>query len=89
MQNKQPCTYLLASKKSGTLYTGVTSNLIARVYQHKNHMADGFTKKYNVHLLVYYELHHSMDAAIVREKQIKKWKRQWNINLIEKNNPKW
>ena len=89
MSDKQSCVYILASHKNGTLYTGVTSNLIQRVYQHKNNLIEGFTKKYGVHSLVYYELHENILSAITREKQIKKWKRQWKIELIEKNNPNW
>ena len=89
VNKKQPCVYILASKKNGTLYTGVTSNLMQRAYQHKHKMIEGFSKKYNIHLLVYYELHDTMQAAIAREKQIKKWKRQWKIELIEKNNQEW
>ncbi|MBL4608299.1 MAG: GIY-YIG nuclease family protein [Pseudomonadales bacterium] len=86
---KQPCVYMLASKKNGTLYIGVTSNLIQRVWQHKNNQTPGFTQKYNVHILVYYEQHETMESAITREKQMKKWKRDWKISLIEKGNPKW
>jgi putative endonuclease len=86
---KLPCVYILASKRNGTLYTGVTSNLVNRVYEHKNGLADGFTKKYGVHHLVYFELHEDMLAAISREKQIKKWNRAWKRELIEKNNPAW
>jgi putative endonuclease len=86
---KQPAVYILASRYNGTLYIGVTSNLIQRIWQHQNDLADGFTKKYGVHLLVYYELHEQMLAAIQREKQLKKWNRQWKINLIEKMNPTW
>ena len=86
---KLPCVYILASKRNGTLYTGVTSNLVKRVYEHKNGLADGFTKKYGVHHLVYFELHEDMLAAISREKQIKKWNRAWKRELIEKNNPAW
>ena len=89
MSDKQSCVYILASHKNGTLYTGVTSNLIQCVYQHKNNLIEGFTKKYGVHSLVYYELHENILSAITREKQIKKWKRQWKIELIEKNNPNW
>ena len=81
--------YILASKYNGTLYTGVTGNLNKRTYEHKNKLIEGFTKKYNVHMLVYYERHDNINRAIRREKQIKKWNRQWKINLIEKNNPKW
>ncbi len=89
MQDKQPCVYILASKKNGTLYTGVTSNLIQRINQHKNNLVEGFTKKYGVHFLVYYELHDTMETAITREKQVKAWKRQWKIELIEKDNRVW
>lgn len=81
--------YLLASQKNGTLYTGVTSDLIKRVWQHKNDVVDGFSKKYNVHLLVWYEVHDEIGSAIVREKQIKEWKRLWKLELIEKSNPTW
>ncbi len=81
--------YLLASGKYGTLYTGVTSDLIKRVYEHKESLVDGFTKKYKVHQLVYYEAHGDVHEAILREKQIKKWNRDWKINLIEKDNPHW
>ena len=86
---KQPAVYILASKRNGTLYTGVTSDLIKRVWQHKNDMVAGFTEKYSIHDLVYFELHESMASAIAREKQIKKWNRSWKRNLIEKGNPRW
>jgi len=81
--------YIMASKKNGTLYIGMTSNLIRRVYEHKNNLIEGFTKKYRVHTLVYYEHTTDVNAAIMREKQMKKWKREWKINLIEKENPNW
>ena len=81
--------YILASKKNGTLYIGITDDLPGRVYEHKNDMVDGFTKKYKVHRLVYYEGHEDVKQAILREKQLKKWKRQWKIRLIEKENPEW
>ncbi len=81
--------YIMASKKNGTLYIGMTSNLVRRVYEHKNNMNEGFTKKYGIHTLVYYEHITDVHAAIAREKQMKKWKRQWKINLIEKENPDW
>ena len=81
--------YILASKKNGTLYIGVTSNLIKRVFEHKNNQVKGFTQKYNVHLLVYYETTKNIDSALQREKQLKKWKRLWKIALIEKQNPEW
>ena len=87
--DKQYYVYLLASGPHGTLYTGVTSNLIQRVYQHKEKLADGFTKKYNVHQLVYYEVHLDIHEAILREKKIKRWRRRWKINLIEQSNPHW
>ena len=86
---KQPCVYILASRPNGTLYTGVTSNLIARIWQHKNDVIDGFSKRYRVHRLVWYEIHQTMESAITREKQLKKWKRAWKINLIERDNPLW
>ena len=81
--------YILASKKNGTLYIGITDDLPGRAYEHKNDMVDGFTKKYKVHRLVYYEGHEDVKQAILREKQLKKWKRQWKIRLIEKENPEW
>jgi len=81
--------YILCNKRNGTLYTGVTSGLIKRLYEHKNNLVDGFTKKYNIHCLVWYEIHESAEVAISREKQIKKWDRKWKLELIEKNNPKW
>ena len=86
---KQPAVYLLASQRNGTLYIGVTSDLVKRVWQHKNDLAEGFTREYGVHLLVYFELHGDMVAAITREKQLKKWRRAWKMDLIEKNNPDW
>jgi putative endonuclease len=89
MATKQPAVYILASRLKGTLYTGVTSDLVRRVYEHRNNLADGFTKRYAVHSLVYYELHADMTEAIYREKQIKKWNRQWKVNLIEQGNPEW
>jgi putative endonuclease len=85
----QAYVYLLASQKNGTLYTGVTSDLIKRVWQHKNDVVGGFSKKYNIHLLVWYEVHDEIGSAIVREKQIKEWKRLWKLELIEKSNPTW
>jgi putative endonuclease len=81
--------YILASKKNGTLYLGVTNDLVRRVYEHKNNLVEGFSKKYEIHRLVYFEVCEDIRAAIQREKNIKKWKRQWKIKLIEKNNPDW
>ena len=86
---KQPAVYILASKRNGTLYIGVTSDLVKRVWQHKEDMVEGFAKKYGVHTLVYYELHDDMAEAIGREKRLKKWNRAWKIELIEKENPQW
>ena len=86
---KQPCVYLLASGRNGTLYVGVTSDLIKRVYQHRNSLVDGFTKRYAVHNLVWYEVHERMESAILQEKQIKKWQRMAKIDLIEQRNPEW
>jgi putative endonuclease len=80
---------MLCSKRNGTLYTGVTSDLVKRVIEHKNNLVDGFTKKYNIHRLVWYEIHDSSESAITREKQIKKWKRVWKLKLIEQNNKEW
>jgi putative endonuclease len=81
--------YIMASKRNGTLYTGVTSNLVKRVYEHKNDLVEGFTKKYGVHRLVYYEQHRDVRSAIQREKRLKAWKRQWKLELIEEMNPEW
>ena len=86
---KQPAVYILASKRNGTLYIGVTSDLKKRAWEHKNDQVDGFSKKYGVHDLVYYELHENMVSAITREKQIKKWNRAWKLELIEKQNSDW
>jgi putative endonuclease len=86
---KQPCTYLIANKSNSTLYIGVTSNLVQRIWQHKEKQVVGFTHKYNIDKLVYYEQHNTMSEAIVRENQLKKWRRQWKINLIETHNPHW
>ncbi len=86
---KQPAVYILASKRNGTLYTGVTSDLVARTWQHREHVVDGFTKRYNVSMLVFYELHGSMESAILREKRIKKWNRAWKLRLIREFNPMW
>ena len=81
--------YILASKKNGTLYIGVTGNLIKRIHQHKNGLVGGFTKKYKVNKLVYFEQFEDIREAIRREKQLKEWRRDWKIKLIEDNNPKW
>ncbi|HEV2111213.1 MAG TPA: GIY-YIG nuclease family protein [Gammaproteobacteria bacterium] len=86
---KQPCVYILASDKNGTLYTGVTSDLVKRIWEHKNGSTEGFTKKYDIHTLVWYEQHETMESAISREKTIKKWRRAWKLELIEESNPEW
>ena len=86
---KQPCVYMLASKRKGTLYVGVTSDLVQRVWQHKNDLVEGFTKRYGVHTLIWYEVCGTMETAIAREKAIKEWKRAWKIRLIEGRNPEW
>jgi putative endonuclease len=86
---KQPAVYILASKKNGTLYTGVTSDLVKRIWEHKNDLVEGFAKRYKVHNLVWYELHDNIDAAIEREKNMKEWKRAWKVRLIEENNLNW
>jgi len=86
---KEPCVYILASQAYGTLYIGVTSELIARLYQHRTGQVRGFTSRYGVYRLVRFELFESMYEAIAREKQLKRWHRQWKINLIESENPRW
>jgi len=86
---KQPCVYILASGWDGTLYVGVTSDLIKRVWEHKNDLIEGFTKTYRVHNLVWFEQHETMESAILREKAIKEWNRARKIELIEESNPKW
>jgi putative endonuclease len=86
---KQFYVYILSNKRNGTLYTGVTSDLLKRVYEHKNNLVDGFSKKYGIHRLVWYERHETAESAISREKQIKKWNRKWKLELIDNNNPFW
>ena len=88
-QDFQPTVYLLASQRNGTLYTGVTSNLAARIYQHRAGVVGGFTREYGVKLLVWFEQHATMESAITREKRIKKWNRAWKLQLIEAGNPDW
>jgi len=89
MGDKNYYVYILASKRNGTLYIGVTNDLMRRMYEHKNGLVKGFTKKYHVHQLVYYEHSTEIEGAIRREKQLKKWKRQWKLRLIEESNPEW
>jgi putative endonuclease len=87
--DKKPAVYILASKRNGTLYIGVTSDLVKRIWEHKNNVAEGFTKRYGVHDLVWYELHETMESAIHREKGLKKWNRAWKRELIDRKNPDW
>ena len=87
--DKQPAVYMLANKRNGTLYIGVTSDLVKRIWQHKNNMVEGFTKRYGVHQLVWYELHENMQSALEREKRMKGWKRKWKLKFIESMNPNW
>jgi len=86
---KHPCVYILASRRNGTLYVGVTSDLVKRVWEHQNNLAEGFTRRYGVHTLVWFEQHETMESAIAREKAIKEWKRRWKLDLIEQQNPEW
>ena len=86
---RYPTTYILASQRNGTLYIGVTSDPIQRIWQHRSHLAPGFTKRHGVTRLVWYEVHESMESAISREKQLKKWNRAWKIRLVEESNPYW
>ena len=86
---RTPCVYILASRPNGSLYIGVTSNLPKRVWEHKNDFVKGFTNRYHVHTLVWYEVHESMESAIVKEKSLKKWNRAWKLRLIQRDNPKW
>ena len=89
MQPRNPAVYILASGRNGTLYVGVTSDLVKRAWQHREEMGEGFTSRYAVHRLVHYELHGDMEHAIVREKRLKKWDRMWKLRLIEERNPEW
>jgi putative endonuclease len=89
MDRRQPCVYILASQRNGTLYLGVTSDLVKRIWQHKNDAEEGFTRRCQVHTLVWYELHSTMESAILREKALKKWKRAWKMRLIEDMNSAW
>jgi len=88
-RERQPCVYLLASARNGTLYVGVTADLIKRVHEHKSDVVEGFTRTHGVHRLVWFEQHETMENAIAREKAIKEWKRAWKVLLIEAINPYW
>ena len=85
----RPCVYIMASQRYGTLYIGVTSNLAARTWQHREGMVEGFSKRYGTKVLVFFEMHDTMEAAIRREKQLKEWQRDWKVRLIEEFNPDW
>ena len=87
--DRQPTVYMLASKTNGMLYVGVTSDLVKRVWEHKNDVVEGFTRRYGLHRLVWYEVHETMESAIVREKRLKGWRRIWKLELIEATNPDW
>jgi putative endonuclease len=89
MDGKQPCVYILASRRNGTLYIGVTSDIARRAWQHRTGAIDGFTRRYGVHALVHVEFHDTMEDAILREKRLKEWHRAWKIALIERDNPDW
>ncbi|HEV7778899.1 MAG TPA: GIY-YIG nuclease family protein [Luteibacter sp.] len=89
MDWRQPCVYILASEPNGTLYVGVTSDPVKRIWQHKSDAVAGFTRKHRVHTLVWYELHQTMESAILREKILKRWNRAWKARLIEGENPDW
>ena len=89
MREIHPCVYIMASKWQGTLYVGATSDLVKRVWEHRNHVVDRFTKKYCIRTLVWFEQHSTMESAIRREKAIKEWRRCWKVELIETTNPRW
>jgi putative endonuclease len=89
MVQKRPCVYILASRRNGTLYIGVTSSLVVRIHQHRSNAVAGFVQDYRVHRLVFAEFHDTMEAAILREKRLKKWRRAWKLELIERHNPQW
>jgi len=89
MTQKHPCVYILASRRKGTLYIGLTSDLALRIWQHRSNAVAGFVRKYEVHRLVFVEFHNTPEAAILREKRLKKWRRAWKLELIERHNPQW
>ena len=89
MNDENYYLYIIASKKNGTLYIGVTNDLVKRIYEHKQNAVNGFTKKYNVHTLVYYKVHRDIEETILKEKQMKKWNRKWKVRIIEEKNPEW
>lgn len=87
--DRTPAVYIVASRRNGTIYTGVTSNLLARIWQHRNQVFEGFTADHGCKLLVWFEIHEEMESAIIREKRVKNWNRAWRVRLIEENNPRW
>ena len=89
MRERYPAVYIVASQRNGTLYTGVTSDLPGRIWQHRNGSFEGFSKRYGCKILVWFEMHETMESAILREKQIKEWQRAWKLRLIEERNPDW
>ena len=89
MKSKNYYVYIIASRRNGTIYIGVTSDLVERIWEHKEKLVEGFSKRYNIDKLVYYEQHTDVKEAIIREKRLKKWNRQWKLELIEKDNPNW
>ncbi len=89
MTNKRPCVYILANRRNGTLYTGVTNDLSRRAWEHRSDAVEGFTRRYGVKMLVYVEFHDTMPEAIQSEKRLKKWRRAWKLELIERHNPQW
>jgi putative endonuclease len=89
MGDRRPCVYILAARRNGTLYVGVTGDLARRVWEHRSGVVEGFTRDYGVHILVFAEFHETMEDAIVREKRIKRWRRTWKLELIEQQNPQW
>ena len=89
MRERQPCVYILANRRNGAIYIGVTANLCARIWQHRENLVEGFTQRYGIHHLVWFEMHETMPSAIAREKAIKEWKRLWKVRLMEDTNPYW
>jgi putative endonuclease len=87
--DRQPCVYIITNQRNGTLYVGVTSDLPKRIWQHKNHVVEGFSQRYRLNKLIWYETHNNMKSAICREKAIKKWSRRWKLMIIEDMNPEW
>ena len=89
MSDKRPCVYILASGRNGTLYVGATSDIARRAWEHRSGAISGFTARYRIHALVFFEFHETMDEAMMREKRVKKWRRAWKLALIERDNPQW